>query len=80
MCAPNKTRKEQDIQLPVSHTLIDHHICHGVRPLGCHVKSGSFSSLGMNCMSMDSITRVLYRLNIMLLATKHIMDNNLVFQ
>jgi len=35
MCAPNKTKKkEQGIQLPVSHTLIDHHICHGVRPLG----------------------------------------------
>jgi len=26
------------------HTLSDHHICHGVRPLGCHVKNGSFSS------------------------------------
>ena len=30
-------------------------------------------------MSMDSITEVFYRLNIMLLATKHIVDNNLVF-
>jgi len=34
----------------------------------------------MNCISMDSITEVFYRLNIMLLATKHIADNNLVFQ
>jgi len=37
MCVPNKTKKgnrEQGIQLPVSHALIDHHICHGVRPLG----------------------------------------------
>ena len=30
-------------------------------------------------MSMDSITEVFYRLNIMLLATKYIADNNLVF-
>ena len=34
----------------------------------------------MNCTSMDSITGVFYRLNIMLLATKHIADDNLVFQ
>jgi len=54
MCAPNKTKKgEQGIQLPVSHTLSDHHICHGVRPLVCHVKNWSFSSSNMNCMSMD---------------------------
>jgi len=31
-------------------------------------------------MSMDSITEVFYRLNIMLIATKHIADNYLVFQ
>jgi len=31
-------------------------------------------------MSMDSITEVFYHLNIMLLATKHIADDNLVFQ
>jgi len=29
---------------------------------------------------MDSITEVFYHLNIMLLANKHIADNNLVFQ
>ena len=34
----------------------------------------------MNCMSMDSITEVFYRLNRMLIATKHIADNYLVFQ
>jgi len=34
----------------------------------------------MNCMSMDSITEVFYYLNKMLIATKHIADNNLVFQ
>jgi len=33
----------------------------------------------MNCMPMDSITEVFYHLNIMLLTTKHIADNNLVF-
>jgi len=31
-------------------------------------------------MSMDSITEMFYRLNMMLLPTKHIADNNLVFQ
>jgi len=39
-----RPKREKGIQLPVSHTLIDHHICHGVRPLGCHVNNGSFSS------------------------------------
>jgi len=34
----------------------------------------------MNCMSMDSITEVFYHLNKMLMATKHIADNNLVFR
>jgi len=34
----------------------------------------------MNCMSMDSITEVFYQLKKMLIATKHIADNNLVFQ
>ena len=31
-------------------------------------------------MPMDSITEVFYSLNIMLLATEHIVDTNLVFQ
>jgi len=34
----------------------------------------------MNCMSMDSIIEVFYHLNKMLIATKHIADNNFVFQ
>ena len=34
----------------------------------------------MNCMPMDSITEVFYHLNRMLIATKHIANNNLVFQ
>jgi len=37
-----RPRREQVIQLPVLHTLSDYRICHGVRPLGCHVKNGSF--------------------------------------
>jgi len=33
----------------------------------------------MNCVPMDSITEVFYHLNRMLIATKHIADNNLSF-
>jgi len=73
-------KRETGIQLPVLHTLSDHYICHGVRPLGRHVKNGSFSSSSMNWMSMASITEMFYRLNKMLIATKHIADNNFVFQ
>jgi len=81
VCTKRDQEREHGIQLPVSHSLIDHHICHGVRPLGCHVKNGSFSALSMNCMSMDSIIEVFYHLNKMLIATKqHVADNNLVFQ
>jgi len=46
-----RTKQDQDreksIQPPVSHTLRDYHICHGVRPLGHHVKDWSFSSSSM---------------------------------
>jgi len=49
--------REQGIQLPVSHTLIDHHICHGVRLLGCHLKNGSFSSSSMNGMLWIALLR-----------------------
>jgi len=80
MCTKQDQESEQGIQLPVSHTLSDHHICHSVRPLGRHVKNGSFSSLNMNCMLMDSITEVFNHLNKMSIATKHIADNNFVFQ
>jgi len=34
----------------------------------------------MNCMSVASITEVFYHLNKMFIATKHIADNNFVFQ
>jgi len=80
MCTKQDQEREQGIQLPVSHTLSDHHICNGVKPLGCHVKNGSFSLSSMNFMSMDSIIDVFYHLNKMLIATKHIADNNFVFQ
>jgi len=80
VCIKQDQKREQGIQLPVSHTFSDHHICCGVRLLGCHVKNGSFSSSSMNCMSMDSITEVFYHLNKILIATKHIADNNFVVQ
>jgi len=73
-------KRDQGIQLPVLHTLSDHDICHGVRLLGCHVKNRSFSSSSMNCMSIDSIIEVFYHLNKMLIATKHIADNNFVLR
>jgi len=46
-------KREQGIQLPVLHTHSDDRICHGVRPLGCHVKNGSYSSSSINCMSVN---------------------------
>jgi len=79
VCTKQDQEREQGIQLPVSHTLTGHHICHGVRPLRRHVSNGSFSLSSMNCMSMDSITEVFYHLNKMLTATKHIANNNFVF-
>ena len=79
MCTKQDQESKQGIPLSVSHSLSDHHICHGARPLGRHVKNGSFSSSNMNCMSMDSITEVFYHLNKMLIATKHIADIVLSF-
>jgi len=58
MYAPNETKKGNKAFSCLFHTHLDHHICHGVRPLGCHVKNGSFFSSSMNCMSMDSIIEV----------------------
>jgi len=80
MCTKQDQEREQDIQLPVSHALSDHDICHGVRPLRHHVKNWSFSSSTMNCMSIDSIIEVFYHLNKMIIAATHIADNNFVFQ
>jgi len=70
VCTKQFQEREQGIQLPVSHTLSDHLLCHGVTPLGRHVKTGSFSSSSMNCMSLDSIIEMFYHLNEMLMATK----------
>jgi len=81
MCITNETKKENKAFSYLFRTHFSvHRICCGVRPLGCNVKNGSFSSSSTNCMSMDSIIEVFYRLNIMLLATKYIADNNLVYQ
>jgi len=83
MFAQNQTKKSNQAfsyNPYCTHLAITNHICHGVRPLGCHVKNGSFSSSSMNCMSMDSITEAFYHRNKMLIATKHIADNNFVFQ
>jgi len=80
VCTKQDQKKDKGIQLLVSHTFSDHHTCHGFRPLGRDVKNGNCSSSGINCMSMDSITEVFYHLNRMLIATKHIVDNNFVFQ
>ena len=79
MSAPNKTKEGNKAISYLFRTHLHHHICHSVRLLGCHVKNGSFPSSSMNCMSMDSITEVFYHLNRMLIATKHIADNNLSF-
>jgi len=80
MCAPNKTQKgNKAFSYLFRHTLSDHHICHGVRPLRRHAKSGTFFLSSMNCMSMDIITELFYHLNKMLIAAKHIVDNNFVF-
>jgi len=44
MCTKQDQEREQGINLPVlARTLSDHHVCHGVRPLGRHVKNGSLS-------------------------------------
>ena len=80
MCTTQDQESERGIQLSISNTLSDHHNCNGVSPLGSHVTNGSFSSSSMNCMSMDSIIEVFYHLNKILIATKHIVDNNFVFQ
>jgi len=53
MCNEQDQERKQGIQLPALHTLSDHHICHGVNPLGCHIKNGRFSWLSINCMSVD---------------------------
>jgi len=73
--------RERGIQLPVLHTLSDHYnYLPWCQATWGHVKNRNFSSSSINCMSMDSIIEVFYHLNKMLIATKHIADNNFVFQ
>jgi len=79
VCTKQDKEREQAFSYLFLHTLSNHRICHGARPLGSHVKNGRYSSSNMNCMSMDNITEVFYHLNKMLIATKHIADNNFVF-
>jgi len=80
VCQPciTGTEREQCIQLPVSHTLSDHHIpwCQASW-VPCQELKFSLST--MNCMSMDSIVEVFCHFNKMLITTKHIADN-FVFQ
>jgi len=42
MCIRQDQDREKCIQPPVSHALSDYNNCHGVRPLGRHVKNWRF--------------------------------------
>jgi len=48
--------------------------------LGAMSRMEVIFSSSMHCMSMDSIIEVFYHLNNMLIAIKHIADNNFVVQ
>jgi len=81
MCAPNKTKKGNKA---FSYLFCTHlattipamvSVCLGAMP-----RMAVFFASSMNCMSMDSINEVFYHLNKMLIATKHIAYNNLVFK
>ena len=80
MCTKQDQEKEQGngIELHVSHTITISAVVSG--RLGAMSRMEGFFSSSMNCMSMDSIIEVFYHLNKMLIATKHIADNNDVFQ
>jgi len=81
MCTKQDQDRAKCIQPAVLHALSDYHICHGVKPLGHHVKNWSFSSSGMNnACQWIAFIEVFYHFNKMLIATKHIADNNFVFQ
>jgi len=81
MCAPNKTNKGNKAfsYLFCTHIAITISVIVSGR-LGAMSRMAVFLASSMNCMSMDSITEVFNHLNKMLIATKHIADNNLVFQ
>jgi len=77
MCAPNKTIKGNKAfsYLFRTHLLITI----SVMVSGC-LGAMSRMEVFLHQARMDSITEVFYHFNIMLIATKHIADNNLVFQ
>jgi len=73
MCAPNKTKK--------GNKAFSYLFCTHLAITISVIVSGRLGAMSsMNCMSMDSITEVFYHLNKMLIANKHIADNNFVFQ
>jgi len=80
VCTKQEQKREQGIQLYLfrTHLLITISVMVSGR-LGAMSRIEVFSS-SMNCMSLDSISEVFYRLYKMLIATKHIADNNFVFQ
>ena len=57
MCTKQDQEREQGIQLPVSHTLSDHRICHGVSRLGV------MSRMEVYLHGQDSIIEVFYHLS-----------------
>jgi len=81
MCAPNKTKK---VNKAFSYLFRTHLVitisAMVLGRLGAMSRMASFSLSSMNCMSMDSIIEMFYHFNRMLIATKHIADNNFVFQ
>jgi len=81
MCTPNKTNKGNKAfsYLFCTHLVITISAMVSGR-LDTMSRMESFSLSNMNYMSMDSIIEVFYHLNKMLITTKHIKNNNFVFQ
>ena len=79
MCAPNKTKKKNNAlsYLFRAHLVITISAVVSGR-LGAMSRMEVFLHQASS-MSMDSIIEVFYHLNKMLIATKHIADNNFVF-
>jgi len=53
MCTKQGQDREKCIQPPVSHALSDYNICHGVRPLGHHVKNWDTLYIRLFTISVD---------------------------
>ena len=80
MCTKQGQEREQGSQLSVSYTLSDYiSYMTWCQAAWVPCQEWKFSSSSMHCMSLDSITEVFYHLNKMLIATKHIANNNFVF-